>query len=128
MSTMDDAMRLAISAALIDRIMATADGRIVAGWQRPAFGRSVDAVRRQLVPIRGRASLLASFGREAGRARGPGAEHWIGSGPSMALEVAYAIRWMELVDRRQARPFASMISARQAATTPRPGSAGSSRP
>ena len=64
-----------VHAALVERIIADADGRIVAGWQRPAFGRSVDTVRGQLAPIRARASLLrelrARSGPTAGFARRP---------------------------------------------------------
>jgi hypothetical protein len=34
-------------------------------WSQPAFRREVDLVRAQLVPLRTRPTLAASFGREA---------------------------------------------------------------
>jgi hypothetical protein len=111
MPEMDEGARLEVNAALIGRLIAVQDGRIVARWRRPGFGRSVDAVRRQLGPIRDRAALCASYGREAGRARRPGADHWIGSGRSVALEVAYALRWSELEHGRPSRPFASIVAS-----------------
>lgn len=50
----------------------------------PAFARDVDRLRAQLVPIRTRRALAASFGREACMTPG--------------LRAAYAVRWLELGD------------------------------
>jgi hypothetical protein len=50
----------------------------------PAFAREVDRYRAQLVPIRSRRALAASFGREASMTPG--------------LRAAYAVRWLELGD------------------------------
>lgn len=70
-------------------------------WGMPGFAREVDRVRRQLAPILSREMLAASYARESlhmpGVARG-------GVGPlrptlaGSALEVAYAVRWLELAD------------------------------
>jgi hypothetical protein len=49
-----------------------------------AFSREVDTIRVHLGPIRSRASLAASFEREATRIE--------------AVRLAYAIRWLELGD------------------------------
>jgi hypothetical protein len=49
-----------------------------------AFSREVDTIRVHLSPIRSRASLAASFEREATRIE--------------AVRLAYAIRWLELGD------------------------------
>jgi len=116
MTGMDDG-RLEVSAALVQRLLEQGDGRIVALWEDPRFSRSVDTLRRQLAPIRDRSSLRASYAREAGRARGPGAAMWITTSASVALEIAYAMRWRELAFGRPSRPFISMVtrsSSRQA--------------
>src|SRR5262245_40651445 len=51
-------------------------------WQRPSHRREVDAVLRQLEPIRTRASLLSSWQRE--------------SRHSAEVRLAYAIAWLGL--------------------------------
>jgi hypothetical protein len=51
-------------------------------WQRPSHRREVDAVVRQLEPIRTRASLLSSWLRE--------------SRHSPQVRLAYAIAWLAL--------------------------------
>jgi hypothetical protein len=111
MPSMDDDARLEVSAALLRRLMAQADGRILARWRHPEFSRAVDVFRRQLAPIRDRATLRASYRREAGRVQGQEAGRWIEAGPSTALEVAYAMRWLELERGRPAGPFATVIAA-----------------
>ncbi len=107
---MDDAARLEVSAALVERLIATPDGRIAARWRRPAFARSVDSVLRQLAPIQDREALLASYGREAGRMRRRGTDPWILPGADAVLEVAYALRWMELAHRHVTRPFRTLVA------------------
>jgi hypothetical protein len=68
-------------------------------WLTPRFGREVELVRSHLSPIRGRAVLAASFGREAfhfDAGRGDADPAGMALGP---VTVAYAIRWLELGDR-----------------------------
>jgi hypothetical protein len=62
-------------------------------WAAPVFAREVELVRAHLRPIRTRAALAASFGREAfhGRFEAP-----MGGGGLSAVRVAYATRWLEL--------------------------------
>lgn len=70
-------------------------------WGLPGFAREVERVRRQLSPILSREMLAASYALESlhmtGVSRGS-------SGPlrttlaGSALEVAYAVRWLELAD------------------------------
>jgi hypothetical protein len=69
--------------------------RDAGSWGEPAFAREVDLVRSQLVPIRDRRGLAASFGREAFRSAAPGPQDRLPASPSRA---AYAIRWLELGD------------------------------
>jgi hypothetical protein len=63
-------------------------------WHDAAFRRRVDIIRRQLAPLRSRAALAASYGREA--------DHRLHDGhvaPVLtALQVAYALRWLELAE------------------------------
>jgi hypothetical protein len=85
---------LALDALRIVRVLR--DRPLLAGsWGEPAFARQVEAVRRQLAPIRDRRGLAASYGREAfrmwdARERRPS--------PLDAIPVAYAVRWLELGD------------------------------
>jgi hypothetical protein len=61
-------------------------------WTTTAFAREVALVRSHLRPIRTRAALAASFGREAFHIRPPA-----DAGVAMsAVRVAYATRWLEL--------------------------------
>jgi hypothetical protein len=61
-------------------------------WSAPAFARQVGLVRVHLAPIRSRASLAASFGREAFHASRP-----TSAGAAMSpVRIAYALRWLEL--------------------------------
>jgi hypothetical protein len=81
-----------------------AGGPLPDPWTAAAFGREVDYVRAHLRPIRTRAMLAASFGREAFHVpvlRDP--EHGVDRGLESAVRVAYAIRWLELGDE-QTRP------------------------
>ncbi|HET9521456.1 MAG TPA: hypothetical protein VFO73_10455 [Candidatus Limnocylindrales bacterium] len=67
-------------------------------WLASTFGRDVELIRTHLAPIRSRAVLAASFGREAfhGDPSGSGEV-------DSPVAAAYAIRWLELGDG-QARP------------------------
>jgi len=59
------------------------------------FRLEVEVIRRQLAPVGSRSQLASSYGREAG-------QRAIGEGPSIPdrgvtpLQVAYALRWLEL--------------------------------
>jgi hypothetical protein len=64
-------------------------------WLDRAFQCRVEAIRAQLRPVRSRGALISSYGREA-------AGRMIGGLPDRAaesvtpLQVAYALRWLEL--------------------------------
>lgn len=74
-------------------------GRRPDDWMRPGFAREVELIRLHLAPIRSRAVLAASFGREAFHGTTPD-----GIAPeSRPVAIAYAIRWLELADG-EARP------------------------
>jgi hypothetical protein len=89
-----DALRVRRAAAGRSRQPATATAAAVPAAATPpqavtaptemAFSREVDTIRVHLGPIRSRASLAASFEREATRIE--------------AVRLAYAIRWLELGD------------------------------
>ena len=78
-------------------------------WTTVPFGREVDRTRAQLVPIRTRAALAASFSREASVAVTRFAEPapLMPPGP---VRVAYAIRWLELGDARPRAAWASIVN------------------
>jgi hypothetical protein len=65
-------------------------------WRRPSHRRDVDAVVRQLGPIRTRASLLSSWQRESRR--------------SAQVRLAYAIAWLALA---RGAPVAATRRARR---------------
>jgi hypothetical protein len=91
----DPHQALALDAVRLSRLLAIRS-RHPARWQAPSFRREIDLVRAHLSPIRTRASLAASFGREAFHGRPPA-----GSARALAesaVRVAYAIRWLELGD------------------------------
>jgi hypothetical protein len=89
-------------------------------WLRPGFGREVDLVRLHLGPVRTRAALAGSFGREAFNIaaddRRPGAPRpnravESGEGPSIGpVHVAYALRWLELGDGRRRGTFIEWLA------------------
>jgi hypothetical protein len=89
-------------------------------WLRPGFGREVDLVRLHLAPVRTRAALAGSFGREAfniaaddGQARWRSGTGSIASGeaPSIGpVHVAYALRWLELGDGRRRGAFIDWLA------------------
>ncbi len=79
-------------------------------WGEPAFAREVDLIRSQLMPIRSRRGLAASFEREAFQSRGL-------EGPRepatlRALRVAYALRWLELGDGVLRRGWTRLVAGR----------------
>jgi hypothetical protein len=88
-------------------------------WLRPGFGREVDLVRQHLAPVRTRAALAGSFGREAFNIAGSdtrfqesptglGASH---AAPSIGpVHVAYTLRWLELGDGCRRAPFMEWLA------------------
>ncbi|MEO5884268.1 MAG: hypothetical protein ABIQ58_01955 [Candidatus Limnocylindrales bacterium] len=63
-------------------------------WAGVTFQRRVERIRRQLAPLRTQAALVASYGREAGHRGVDGRAR--GVRPPSPLQVAYALRWLEL--------------------------------
>jgi hypothetical protein len=105
---------LAIDAVRLSRLANDASRRPT-GWEAPRFRREVDLVRAHLRPIRTRALLAASFGREAfhGRPRAGTDAAIVNS----AVRVAYAVRWLELndgVDRPPWKTWLERASAERA--------------
>ena len=92
---------LSLRAAELLRAVQT--GMVVPQWRLPGFGREVDAIRAQLAPIELRATLAASFSREAVRRT---AVHGTAAAP---LDLAYAVCWLEL-DPRQPRSIPAWTS------------------
>ncbi len=72
-------------------------------WRSAGFGREVDAIRAQLGPIGLRDTLAASFSREAARRT---SMHGASASP---LDIAYAVRWLEL-DAKQPRSIPAWTS------------------
>jgi hypothetical protein len=91
---------LALRAA--ELLRAVEIGAVAPLWRRPGFGRVVDEIRGQLEPIERRGTLAASFEREAAQ-RLPARR--TASGP---LDLAYAVRWLEL-EPTGARPIPAWI-------------------
>ena len=79
-------------------------------WGEPAFAREVDLIRGQLMPIRSRRGLAASFEREAFQSRefaGPREPATM-----RAVRVAYALRWLELGDGILRRGWIGLVTGR----------------
>jgi hypothetical protein len=93
----------------LDLVVRTAEpADLPARWRTFPFGQEVDRTRAQLDPIRSRATLIASFSREASIAATRGAlETGLPAGP---VRVAYAIRWLELGDGRTRPPWPSIVA------------------
>lgn len=72
-------------------------------WAEAAFQRRVEVFRRQLAPVCSRAALAASYVREAGHRPVDGRSRPVRS--VTPLQVAYALRWMEL-----ARPAPASVT------------------
>jgi hypothetical protein len=90
-------------------------------WLDRSFEREVEFVRAHLQPIRSRAMLAASFGREAFHVpvlRDPESAHE--RGLESAVRVAYAIRWLELGSGGTRPAWQLLIKDREAAVTTRP--------
>ena len=89
-------------------------------WLQPGFGREVDLVRLHLAPVRSRAGLAASYGREAfnlavdgdwprriATRRASTATLTASMGP---VDVAYALRWLELGDGHRRIAFREWLA------------------
>jgi hypothetical protein len=75
------------------RVLLAASGTVVpVPWLRPGFVARVERTRGDLAPIASHTALEASFAREAMHSRPP-------SPACDAVRAAYALRWLELVDR-----------------------------
>lgn len=89
-------------------------------WLRPGFGPEVDLVRLHLGPVRSRAALAGSFGREAfniaadvGRPSAPTPNRAVDPGEPASIgpvHVAYALRWLELGDGRRRAAFIDWLA------------------
>ena len=88
-------------------------------WLQPGFGREGDLVRLHLAPLRTRAALAGSFGREAfNMAFDDGPPGWRratriatpGAVPIGPVHVAYALRWLELGDGRRRGAFIDWLA------------------
>jgi len=84
--------------------------RDAGSWGEPAFAREVDAIRRQLGPIRSQVSLSSSFEREAGALTAGPARSRAGAGRFDAVRAAYAVRWAELGDGRPRPPWWAFVT------------------
>ena len=90
--------RLASSARSITRTLLRPPARLPRDWAVDAFGQHVDLVRTQLAPVPTLRALADSYRREASVATSETASSKRRSSPS-AVDVAYAIRWLELEHR-----------------------------
>jgi hypothetical protein len=99
----DDPAATMLSLRAAELLRAVQTGMVVPQWRLPGFGREVDAIRAQLAPIELRATLAASFSREAVRRT---AVHGTAAAP---LDLAYAVCWLEL-DPRQPRSIPAWTS------------------
>jgi hypothetical protein len=84
----------------LDVVLRTSEPlRLPPRWTSPPFAREVERTRGQLTPIATRATLAASFSREASVAVTRSAP-LTPDDPPGPVRVAYAIRWLELGDSR----------------------------
>jgi hypothetical protein len=98
----------------LDVVVRTSEPPAVpARWRTVPFGREVDRTRAQLAPIRSRDALARSFEREASIAATRAADSRSGSAapaPPGPVRVAYAVRWLELGDRRARPSWTAIVS------------------
>jgi hypothetical protein len=103
--------RLAEHAALLEKWL-TAGRRVPIMWSTEHFARTVELVRTHLRPLASSQSLGLSYSREHFQTLA------VGPAPSSsslmsrnATEVAYAIRWLELVGGRALGPWPELMGA-----------------
>jgi hypothetical protein len=80
-------------------------------WGEPAFALEVEAVRGQLAPVSTRHSLASSYGREARRALTDKRLATWEPARIHPVDVAYAIRWLELGDGAPRPPWSAFCAA-----------------
>jgi hypothetical protein len=97
-------------ASLARRVARVARGAAIpAGWSSPAFAARVREYRRQLEPHRGRDLLAYAYGREA-RRHGP-----LPAARAEAIDLAYAIRWLEMgATRPQVPDWVALVAPQRA--------------
>jgi len=82
-------------------------------WHVPRFAREVARVRRHLQPIWSHEALAESYGRESFRLRTSLAEaHGAATLAGSPVEVAYALRWLELEGRIDRAPWLELLARR----------------
>jgi hypothetical protein len=95
-------LRLSALAGALGRIHA--DGGRRAAWRVQPTDEDVITILAHLVPIRTKAALAASYAREGRRlldgGRHPASPRPAAAEPVDALDLAYALRWIELEDAR----------------------------
>jgi hypothetical protein len=79
-------------------------------WLGSAFGREVDLVRLHLAPVRTRAALASSFGREAFNVAIDDERYAPDETVLGPVHVAYALRWLELGDNRRRAAFHAWLA------------------
>ncbi len=95
--------------------------RLPAGWRSERFARTVERTRRDLLPIGTLAALADHFGREGlylatsfeprGSRGAPGARSRRRPRRPWALELAYALRWIERFDGQPLGPWPAFCRA-----------------
>jgi hypothetical protein len=98
---------LAVSARSISRRLVGAPERFPRDWAAERFARNVDLVRMQLAPVPTLTALADSYRREASVAMGDLAGAHARRAPT-AVDVAYAIRWLELEHRTRMPAWAHL--------------------
>jgi len=100
---------LALDALVVTRMLRDRP-RDAGPWGEPAFAREVALIRSQLMPIRSRRGLAASFEREAFQSREFAGPHEPAT--MRAVRVAYALRWLELGDGILRRGWTGLVTGR----------------
>jgi hypothetical protein len=82
-------------------------------WPVPRFAREVARARRHLQPICSLDALAESYGRESFRLRASAtAVHRASTLAGSPVEVAYALRWLELEGRLDHAPWPELLLRR----------------
>lgn len=88
-------------------------GRTSERWRVPRFAREVARVRRHLQPIWSQEALAESYGRESFRLRTSLTEaHRAQTLAGSPVEVAYALRWLELEGWIDHAPWLELLARR----------------
>lgn len=108
-STPDE--RLQAHGILLARLLRS-PARTPQRWRALGFARQVDLVRAHLRPIRSHESLAHSYGREHFHIQATGSATLDARGllRRSAIEVAYALRWLELADGDSRGPWLSIVA------------------